>query len=229
MPGLPPTPPFPPDPIYFTILPGYPMQVPRPNTGRLPTRPRKPFYNPSRRAIFIQNLHPATTAKDLKEHLQQHHWTDPIEACEVFSDAETGRCKGYARVTFQNAEEAKRAAWLFNGDMFMGLRIRVKMDRFVGRANDGSTSPGVVVGGCEDGDAAGAGAGATAIIGEQQYRVDEKQDISKPVAGDKSQQQQQPLVVNGSGVGARKTDGLAELAYKNLSYEAGGGIAWLGF
>lgn len=210
MPGLPTPPPFHTDPIYFTLLPTYPMPPnapihdaygPIPISFRRgpPTRPRKPFHphphSNQRRAIFIQNLHPATTSKDLKTYL--HQTTGPIEACEVFSDPETGRCKGYARVTFQNAEEAKRAAWLFNGDFFLGLRIRVRLDRFVGR------------GGWECGGASfGLGGWWN---GSGHYPLDEQQAVPKPVAVDKRQQQQQPLVVNGSGVGGRKVEDLAEL------------------
>lgn len=100
-------------------------------------------------------------------------------------------------MTFQNAEEAKRAAWLFNGDFFLGLRIRVRLDRFVGR------------GGWECGGASfGLGGWWN---GSGHYPLDEQQAVPKPVAVDKRQQQQQPLVVNGSGVGGRKVEDLAEL------------------
>lgn len=42
---------------------------------------------------------------------------------------DTGRCKGFARVTFRSADEAKRAIALYNAAFFLGAKIRVKIDR----------------------------------------------------------------------------------------------------
>lgn len=42
---------------------------------------------------------------------------------------DTGRCKGFARVTFRSADEAKRAISLYNTAFFLGAKIRVKIDR----------------------------------------------------------------------------------------------------
>ncbi|RHZ43450.1 RNA recognition motif domain-containing protein [Aspergillus thermomutatus] len=42
---------------------------------------------------------------------------------------DTGRCKGFARVTFRTADEAKRAIALYNTAFFLGAKIRVKIDR----------------------------------------------------------------------------------------------------
>ncbi|PYH50009.1 uncharacterized protein BP01DRAFT_378618 [Aspergillus saccharolyticus JOP 1030-1] len=82
-----------------------------------------------RRTVFVQNLSPATSTLALRDFLQNSGVT--VEYCEVPLDRETGRCKGYARVRLQSAEEAKRTIALYSGCTFLGARIRVKMDRGV--------------------------------------------------------------------------------------------------
>ncbi|PYI25823.1 hypothetical protein BP00DRAFT_467896 [Aspergillus indologenus CBS 114.80] len=85
-----------------------------------------PHFSP-RRTIFVQNLSPATSGLALRDFFQDAGVA--IEQCEVPLDTESGRCRGFARVTFRTAEEAKRIIALYNGCTFLGARIRVKIDR----------------------------------------------------------------------------------------------------
>lgn len=169
-----------------------------------PTRPRKslpvphhhhPHHNhtpriyPARRAIFIQNLPPSTSVTDLRSHLES---AGPIEACEVFTDRATGLCKGFARVTFQTGEGAKRAVGMGNGSFFWGCRIRVRFDRYFGERGPGGDGEGREGGSV--GTGAGTGDGTTNGIAKE-----ETSETSKPAGGC----HHQPLVVNGSvsGIG----------------------------
>ncbi|GIK02173.1 hypothetical protein Aspvir_006218 [Aspergillus viridinutans] len=108
--------------------------TPRPRTTFYPRKPPSseqthPQTNPRftpRRTIFIQNLSPTTTPHDLTLFLQD---AGTIEQCEMPLNPDTGRCKGFARVTLRSADEAKRAIALYNTAFFLGAKIRVKIDR----------------------------------------------------------------------------------------------------
>ncbi|EAL88007.2 RNA-binding protein [Aspergillus fumigatus Af293] len=141
------------DTLAFAMLPTYPIPPlhlphpghsftntngnnsntnPRPRTTFHPRKPsssdqtqQNPRFSP-RRTIFIQNLSPTTTPHDLTLFLQD---AGTIEQCEMPLNPDTGRCKGFARVTFRSADEAKRAISLYNTAFFLGAKIRVKIDR----------------------------------------------------------------------------------------------------
>ncbi|GFF74724.1 hypothetical protein IFM62136_08897 [Aspergillus lentulus] len=141
------------DTLAFAMLPTYPIpplhpphpdhsftntngnnsnNTPRPRTTFHPRKPSssdqpqtQPRFTP-RRTIFIQNLSPTTTPHDLALFLQD---AGTIEQCEMPLNPDTGRCKGFARVTFHSADEAKRAIALYNTAFFLGAKIRVKIDR----------------------------------------------------------------------------------------------------
>ncbi|GKZ31340.1 hypothetical protein AbraIFM66950_011824 [Aspergillus brasiliensis] len=80
-----------------------------------------------RRTIFVQNLSPTTTDKLLRAFIEESGAT--VEQSEVSTDPDTGRCKGFARVTLRTADEAKRVVAQYNGINFMDAKIRVKIDR----------------------------------------------------------------------------------------------------
>ncbi|PWY86966.1 hypothetical protein BO70DRAFT_261525, partial [Aspergillus heteromorphus CBS 117.55] len=82
-----------------------------------------------RRTIFVQNLSPATSELNFRLFVQECGAT--VEQSEVPVDPDTGRCKGFARLTLRTAEEAKRVVALYNGAFFMGAKIRVKIDRSI--------------------------------------------------------------------------------------------------
>ncbi|PTU23413.1 hypothetical protein P175DRAFT_0171117 [Aspergillus ochraceoroseus IBT 24754] len=195
-----------------------------------PAYSNAPSRQPGRRTIFIQNLSPTTTAQDLRNLLQEAA-AGAIEKCEVPTDPETSRCKGFARVTLASAEEAKRAIGLYNNTVFMGSKIRVKIDRSIHIAsynlNPGSgmvTNPGKT-------ESTTAAATAVVVVDPPTGRTDQMQpdgtcsststsacscaasessdDEPKPVEPcetakpplSKPIDRCQPLVINGSGIG----------------------------
>ncbi|PWY85232.1 RNA binding protein [Aspergillus eucalypticola CBS 122712] len=80
-----------------------------------------------RRTIFVQNLSPTTTDKLLRAFIEESGAT--VEQSEVSTDPDTGRCKGFARITLRTADEAKRVVAQYHGINFMDAKIRVKIDR----------------------------------------------------------------------------------------------------
>jgi RNA recognition motif-containing protein len=60
---------------------------------------------PSKR-IFLGNLRFDTTEESLKEHFER---CGPIETCMVATFEDSGKCKGYAWITFEEIESAERA------------------------------------------------------------------------------------------------------------------------
>lgn len=60
---------------------------------------------PSKR-IFLGNLRFDTTEENLKEHFER---CGPIETCMVATFEDSGKCKGYAWITFQDLEASARA------------------------------------------------------------------------------------------------------------------------
>ena len=88
---------------------------------------------------------------------------------------------------------------LLNNTFFFGLTIRVKFDRFAGRGSwTDSSDVGAAWGGVSTGP-------MVADAGGQQCQTEV--DGPKTVEVGKCQQ---PLVVNGSGVGGRKVDAIVE-------------------
>ena len=85
---------------------------------------------------------------------------------------------------------------LLNNTLFLGLTIRVRFDRFAGRGGWADSS-GVGIAWNGVSNAAGVG-----DAGRQQCQAEV--DVAKSDVVGKCQQQ--PLVVNGSGVGGRKVD-----------------------
>ncbi|KAF7173724.1 hypothetical protein CNMCM5623_005987 [Aspergillus felis] len=119
---------------------------------------------------------------------------------------DTGRCKGFARVTFRSADEAKRAIALYNTAFFLGAKIRVKIDR------SGYFSSGQSQGQCY---AAREGYYQPNSLIPPERKTDQV-DItpapgprtvdrnSGPERGRETERDRcQPLVVNGSGLGSK--------------------------
>ncbi|GIJ84669.1 hypothetical protein Asppvi_003518 [Aspergillus pseudoviridinutans] len=228
------------DTLAFTMLPTYPIPPlhphhehpftnsninnnnnPRPRTTFYPRKPpsseesqtqTNPRFTP-RRTIFIQNLSPTTTPHDLALFLQD---AGTIEQCEMPLNPDTGRCKGFARVTFRTADEAKRAIALYNTAFFLGAKIRVKIDR-----------SGYFSSGQGHGQGLGQGQGQGYVAREGYYlanrlnppeRKTDQVDIT-PAPGprtvdrnsgpereretERERDRCQPLVVNGSGLGSK--------------------------
>ncbi|GFG03717.1 protein gar2 [Aspergillus udagawae] len=219
------------DTLAFAMLPTYPIPQLHPhpehpftntnNTNNTPRRrttfyPRKPSSsepsqlqtNPRftpRRTIFIQNLGPTTTPHDLTLFLQD---AGTIEQCEMPLNPDTGRCKGFARVTFRSADEAKRAIALYNTTFFLGAKIRVKIDRS-GYFSSGHGH------GQGQGYAASEGYYLPNSLSHSEKKTDQVDITTTPGprtldrnsvrqgANDRERDRCQPLVVNGSGLGSK--------------------------
>ncbi|EAW08410.1 RNA binding protein [Aspergillus clavatus NRRL 1] len=203
-------------------------------TRRRNNLPPKPSHNPPpglayprftpKRTIFVQNLNPTATSKDLTLFLQD---AGTIEQCEMPLSPDTGRCKGFARVTFRTAEEAKRAVALYNAAFFLGGKIRIKIDRsanHVAAAAAAATAAGAVPGGPVRDPAAARDAGMQGprplngnwnVMPVRPERKMMAVPVSVPVpvlaptqaremaARPRTVERCQPLVVNGSGRGSK--------------------------
>ncbi|PLB45160.1 hypothetical protein P170DRAFT_365976 [Aspergillus steynii IBT 23096] len=188
-----------------------------PNSPIWPASCRAPGPGPtgrpfSRRTIFIQNLSVTTTKKDLENFLQGPNNTG-IEQSEIPTDAETGRCKGFARVTFHHADEAKRAVARYNNAIFMGAKIRVKIDRSIHVAYSSSQGPPRAAPGPDDAaNTASTGTPSSPTAPEGPAEENKVSPVlpagTSPGAGGRRESlpkidRCQPLVVNGSGIGRR--------------------------
>lgn len=126
------------------MMPMYPISPVQPlhdNAGDHPPRrfhPRKSWANypvPSsspvpdfaQRAVYIQNLNPATKTADVEALLQS---MGTVEQCKVTDTSEIhdSHAQAFASAIMHSVDEAKRVVNTFNGMMFMGSRIRVRMD-----------------------------------------------------------------------------------------------------
>ncbi|KAL2813619.1 hypothetical protein BDW59DRAFT_176691 [Aspergillus cavernicola] len=186
-----------------------------------PLQPTYPRQNP-RRTLLIQNLNPKTTDQDLHNFLRE---AAAVENCEILPagtgfGAQNTRYRASARVTIRSAEEAKRAAMLYNNAIFMDFKIRVKVDRSTPHTASNNpipnhqaprqsgfsswcgtdqlqSSPPATENSCSD--------------SEEQRHSHKSLQSEKTEAGTcfsptnkaKSTDRCQPLVVNGSGIGTR--------------------------
>ncbi|KAE8358774.1 hypothetical protein BDV27DRAFT_63841 [Aspergillus caelatus] len=234
MTGIPPSPALQPpfcDPFTFTVYPPYPVSpIPAFQDASHRRNPHKPTYSysysytpapfpiyaphpqsngnnprsPPRRTVFIQNLSPRTTQSDLHSHLQD---IGSIESCEVPLDPTTACCKGFARITFRTADEAKRTVARYNNSIFLNAKIKVKIDRAVPYAasyaasyarTPPSTMPVSIV----------SVPPTTTYAPEHIITTSIPDESPKPEPTTKETSQTKcrpgPLVVNGSGIGQKE-------------------------
>jgi len=65
--------------------------------------------------LYVGNLSYSTTAEDLKQLFAQ---AGTVSACDLITDRDTGRSKGFAFVTMSSQAEAEKATSMFNGKSF---------------------------------------------------------------------------------------------------------------
>lgn len=164
MPMMPePTQCFPPSPMMhcsmydgpgWNMMPMYPISPIQPihdNAGDFPPsrfHPRKPWtiHPPTssspvpdlaQRAVYFLNLHPATTTADLKILLQG---AGIVEQCSIMvpPGVQDALVHNNASAIMHSVEEAQHAVMMFNGILFMGSRICVKMDHSSDMTRSGS-------------------------------------------------------------------------------------------
>ncbi|GES60277.1 RNA binding protein [Aspergillus terreus] len=173
---------------YAAPLPYAPAAATTTTTATSATRP------PHRRTLFIQNLSPATTPRALRSLLSD---AGTIDHCEMPADRDSARCKGFARVSFRTGDEAKRAVALFNNAVFLGSKIRVKIDRSIQVAYTPAVG-GLVQEGASVHTPPLSGAASAASSDVEDARASRPSSPKK-----KPVDRCGPLVVNGSGVGPR--------------------------
>jgi len=72
--------------------------------------------------LFVGNLSPATTSKDIRDLFSA---AGVVESCQLIEDRETGRSKGFAFVGMNSAEAAQAAKEKFDGHELHGKTLRV--------------------------------------------------------------------------------------------------------
>lgn len=213
-------PPVLPPKVMYPAYPIPPIYQGRPPTATSGPPGRYPGGG-GRRTIFIQNLSATTDTEDLGDFLRE---AGTIDQCEMPTDADSGRCKGFARVTFRHGEEAKRAVALFNNGFLKGAKIRVKMDRSLHLAH--SFSHGSTRSDCSNASSVSNSSNSSTVSSSTVHTDSPSttetaipaQDVIVPqdVAQDHNERPRsvptpqksttdrcQPLVINGSGVGQR--------------------------
>ncbi len=78
------------------------------------------------RGVFVSNLNFTVNSSDLTATMRT---AGNVVQCKLFRDSRTGRSKGTGTVLFSRAFEARAAVSMLNNTEFMGLRIRVRLDK----------------------------------------------------------------------------------------------------
>lgn len=78
----------------------------------------------ARRTLFVRSLPAVATSDKLTELFSQNY---PLKHATVVMDTDTKQSKGYGFVTFSDAEDAQRAVEEFNGQSFLGRKMRIEI------------------------------------------------------------------------------------------------------
>jgi nucleolar protein 4 len=78
----------------------------------------------ARRTLFVRSLPAVATSEALTELFSQNY---PLKHATVVMDTETKQSKGYGFVTFADSEDAQRAVDEFNGQTFLGRKMRIEI------------------------------------------------------------------------------------------------------
>jgi len=96
------------------------------NSSGLPINLSQGAVQTESRGIFIGNLPYSTNWRDLRGHLSS---AGRIIRCDV-PRKPNNKGRGYATVLFTSAEDAARACEMFNGTIFQGRPMRVRLDTY---------------------------------------------------------------------------------------------------
>ncbi|EPS43903.1 hypothetical protein H072_2110 [Dactylellina haptotyla CBS 200.50] len=132
---------IPPTPMFINNAAGVPVNL---SHGAVQTESR---------GIFIGNLPYNTHWRDLRTFLSP---AGTIIRCDV-PRKPNNKGRGYATVLFSSAEDAERACDMFNGTMYQGRQIRVRLDTY---ANTKSVDAGATVASASTASASGGGSGS---------------------------------------------------------------------
>lgn len=92
--------------------------------GHASKKARKETNASTRRTLFVRSLPAIATSAALTELFSQSY---PLKHATVVLDTETKQSKGYGFVTFADAEDAQRAQEEFNGQVFLGRRMKIEI------------------------------------------------------------------------------------------------------
>jgi nucleolar protein 4 len=87
-------------------------------------KPRKETNASARRSLFVRALPSTATSEDITKLFSESY---PLKHATIVLDPETKQSKGYGFVTFADAEDAERAKEEFNGQNFMGRRLKIEV------------------------------------------------------------------------------------------------------
>ncbi|KAF3903757.1 hypothetical protein ABW20_dc0101486 [Dactylellina cionopaga] len=132
---------IPPTPVFINNAAGVPVNL---SHGGVQTESR---------GIFIGNLPYNTHWRDLRTFLGP---AGTIIRCDV-PRKPNNKGRGYATVLFASAGDAERACEMFNGTMYQGRQIRVRLDTY---ANTKSAEAGATVASASTDSASGGGSGS---------------------------------------------------------------------
>ncbi|KAF3090493.1 hypothetical protein TWF569_004415 [Orbilia oligospora] len=132
---------IPPTPVFVNNASGVPVNL---SHGGVQTESR---------GIFIGNLPYNTHWKDLRTFLSP---AGNIIRCDV-PRKPNNKGRGYATVLFASSQEAERACEMFNGTMYQGRQIRVRLDTY---ANTKAVEVGSTVASASTGSASVGGSGS---------------------------------------------------------------------
>jgi hypothetical protein len=99
--------------------------------------------------IFVTNINFKASSKDLCEHFSR---AGRITECLLQRDRSTGRVKGNATLRYASPENIRKAVEMFDGEPFMGRRLRVRLDRVFAVSNPPLEVLPQVDGGVGEGD-----------------------------------------------------------------------------
>jgi len=78
------------------------------------------------RGVFISNIDYKASTRDLQRFFSR---AGEIVNCQLQKDPGTGKSKGNATVQYAAANDAKNAVRLFHNEKYMGMRLKVRLDK----------------------------------------------------------------------------------------------------
>jgi hypothetical protein len=78
------------------------------------------------RGVFVSNIDYKAGTRDLQRFFSR---AGEIVNCQLQKDPATGKSKGNATVQYAAANDAKNAVRLFNNEKYMGMRLKVRLDK----------------------------------------------------------------------------------------------------
>jgi RNA recognition motif-containing protein len=78
------------------------------------------------RGVFVSNIDYKAGTRDLQRFFSR---AGEIVHCQLQKDPATGKSKGNATVQYAAANDAKNAVRLFHNEKYMGMRLKVRLDK----------------------------------------------------------------------------------------------------